>query len=49
MIWQIDTTKIPDKDVAFLAEVISLAYKQNCPIDNVINGMRDLLKVKVKE
>lgn len=49
MIWQIDTSKTPDKDIAFLAEVMSLAYKQNCPIDEVINDMRNVLKAKGKE
>lgn len=46
MIWQIDTSKIPDKDVAFLAEVISMSYKSNCTIDKTIEDMKNILRKK---
>jgi len=48
MIWQINTSKIPDKDLAFLAEVILLSNKFNCTIDKTIEGMRDKLINKNK-
>lgn len=46
MIWQIDTSKIPDKDITFLAEVILLSAKSNCTIDKSIELMKDLLRNK---
>jgi hypothetical protein len=46
MIWQIDTTKIPDKEVSFLAEVILLSKKSNCTIDESIELMKELLRGK---
>jgi hypothetical protein len=46
MIWQIDTSKVPDKDIAFLAEVMSISYKNNCTIDETIEEMKDVLRKK---
>lgn len=46
MIWQIDTSKIPDKQKAFWAELILLAQKNNSTIDKVVEDMRKLLKNK---
>lgn len=48
MIWTIDTSKIPDKQLAFWADLILLANKQNCPIDEIIKDMSILLKTKNK-
>lgn len=44
MIWQIDTSKIPDKQIAFWAELILLSKKANCTIDESIDEMRNVLK-----
>lgn len=48
MIWQIDTSKIPDKDMAFLAEVILLSNKNNCTIYKSIEDMKNILSLKNK-
>ena len=49
MIWQIDTPKVPDRDVAFLAEVILTSKKLNCTIDESINEMKRVLREKEKK
>ena len=46
MIWQIDTSKIPDKQIEFWAEIILLSKKFNCTIDETIEGMKSQLKNK---
>lgn len=46
MIWQIDTSKVPDREIAFLAEVILLSNKFNCTIDETIENMKKTLKEK---
>ena len=46
MIIQFDTSKIPTKDDAFLAEVILLSAKLNRTIDESIEEMKNILKSK---
>lgn len=46
MIWQIDSSKIPDKNIAFIAEAISISYKNNCTIDETLEEMKDVLRKK---
>jgi hypothetical protein len=49
MIWTIDTSKIPDKNTAFCAEVILTSYKLNQTIDESIEEMKNVLKNKKGE
>lgn len=49
MIWEIDTSKIPDKQIELWAELILLSKKFNCTIDESINDMRSILNNKSKE
>ncbi len=46
MIWQIDTSKIPDRQIELLAEIILLSKKFNCTIDESIEDMKKQLKNK---
>jgi len=48
MIIKIDTEKIPDKDVMFIAELIVLSGKNNCSIDESIQECKQILKEKTK-
>jgi hypothetical protein len=46
MILQIDTGKIPDKDIIFIAELVIMSGKNNCTIDQSIKECEDILKRK---
>jgi hypothetical protein len=46
MIWQIDTSKIPDRQIEFWAELILLSKKFNCTIDETIEDMKQQLSNK---
>jgi hypothetical protein len=46
MIFQIDTSEIPDKQKAFWAELILLSKKNNCTIDKTIEEMKEVLNKK---
>lgn len=48
MIWEIDTSKVPDKQIAFWAEVTLLSWKNNCTIDESIEEMKSILKQNKK-
>jgi hypothetical protein len=47
MIWEIDTSKIPDRQMAFWAEVILLSKKYNQIIDKTIEEMKKVQESKV--
>lgn len=49
MIIKIDTEKIPDKGILFLAELVILSGKKNCSIDESINNCKQILKEKDKK
>jgi hypothetical protein len=46
MLIQIDTSKIPDKDILFIAELVVLSGKRNCTIDESIKTCKEILKEK---
>jgi hypothetical protein len=46
MLIQIDTSKIPDKDTMFIAELIILSGKRNCTIDEGIKSCKEILSKK---
>jgi hypothetical protein len=46
MLIQIDTSKIPDKDIMFIAELVILSGKRNCTIDESIKNCKEILKGK---
>ena len=43
MIIQIDTAKIPSKDILFIAELVILSGKNNCTIDESIEDCKKIL------
>ena len=46
MIIQIDTSKIPDKDILFIAELVIMSGKNNCTVDESIKVCKELLNTK---
>ena len=49
MIIQIDTSKVPDKDILFIAELVILSGKQNCTVDESIKICKEILMKKDKK
>lgn len=43
MIIQIDTSKVPNKDILFIAELVILSGKNNWTIDESIKNCKEIL------
>jgi hypothetical protein len=46
MFIQIDTSKIPNNDILFIAELVLLSGKNNCTVDESVKNCKEILKKK---